>query len=48
MITKRLRKTTINVSEEIHEKLKFLSRCGESYDDVLKRVLASVKEIVAE
>jgi predicted CopG family antitoxin len=37
-------RTTITLSKETYEKLKSLGSMGESFDDVLGRVLGQVKE----
>lgn len=40
-------RTTISVSEEVADTLHDLKRRGESYDDVLRRILAERGEDVA-
>jgi len=40
-----MKKTTIAVSPEIKAKIKRLGRKGESYDDILRRLLFSEEEL---
>lgn len=44
MISKEMKKTTIAVSPEIKSKVERLGRKGESYDDILRRLLSISEE----
>jgi predicted CopG family antitoxin len=41
---KNVRRTTIAVSPEVKERLQRLGRKGESYDEILRRLLSMVEE----
>lgn len=43
-----MNRTTISVSEEVADTLHDLKQRGESYDDVLRRILSEIDEEIEE